>query len=309
MPGFHKHKGAGSYYFVPKRHGDFHTYQLEPEARDMVLATGNNDGDLVSWDIFYTLNDLGLLYFKNSDSDPRETAPDPSAVDFDIVSELSVEKRCAFAERVLTHYELHEVDSDAFHRVIVSLSDATSDKLGSVIDKILNNTPASAEYVTSLAFPLEEGLPDEFDSLPLAVALHYMYVALREDGNTPTIVDVYDGESLCETDDYIYYLVSTDFWDTEDDDVELEINIPGTYQEVFQIAEVDEDAFLSLCESVLSASLREVLDENKSRIAQIVIKGLSEVDDTSLFVAPRERISVTNENTLSEIVASFDEHI
>lgn len=52
MPGFHKHKDADSYYFVPKRHGDFHTYQLEPEARDMVLATGNEDGDIVSWDIF-----------------------------------------------------------------------------------------------------------------------------------------------------------------------------------------------------------------------------------------------------------------
>ncbi|MDR5674679.1 hypothetical protein RH858_16265 [Halalkaliarchaeum sp. AArc-GB] len=307
MPGFHKHKGADSYYFVPKRHGDFHTYQLEPEARDMVLATGNEDGDIVSWDIFYTLNDLGLLYFKNSDADPRDTAPDPSAVDFDIVSELSVEKRCAFVERVLTHYELHEVDSNAFHRVVVSLSEASSNQLDSVLDKILDHTPASAECITPLMFFVEEDLPDEFDSVALAVVLHYAYVVVRQDDNASTIVDLYDGESFCETEDYIYYLVSADLWDTEDDVHRLDITLPETYQEGFKIGEVDEDAFLSLCESVLSASLRVVLGEKESRIGRTVIEGLSEVDDTSLFVAPKESVSGTDEDTLSEIVASFDE--
>lgn len=307
MPGFHKHKGADSYYFVPKRHGDFHTYQLEPEARDMVLATGDEDGDIVSWDIFYTLNDLGLLYFKNSDADPRDTAPDPSAVDFDIVSELSVEKRCAFVERVLTHYQLHEVDSDAFHRVIVSLSEASTNQLDPVLDKILDHTPASAECITPLMFMFEEGLPDEFDSVALAVVLHYAYVVVRQDDNASTIVNLYDGESLCETEDYIYYLVSADLWDTDDDVQHLEITLPETYQEGFKINEVDGDAFLSLCESVLSASLRVVLDERESRIGRTVIKGLSEVDDTSLFAAPKESISDNSEDTLSEIVASFDE--
>jgi hypothetical protein len=309
MPGFHKHKDADSYYFVPKRHGDFHTYQLEPEARDMVLATGNEDGDLVSWDIFYTLNDLGLLYFKNSDADPQDTAPDPSAVDFDIVSELSVEKRCAFVERVLTHYELHEVDSDAFHRVIVSLSEASSNQLDHVLDKILDHTPASAECITPLIFLFEEGLPDEFDSVALAVALHYAYVVVRQDDNASTIVDIYDGESFCESEDYIYHLVSADFWDTEDDLYELEITFPETYHEGFKLSEVDHDSFLSLCEKALSASLRVVLDEKESRIGRVVIKGLSEIEDTSLFVAPKESISDAGENPLSEIIASFDDSI
>jgi hypothetical protein len=307
MPGFHRHKGEDSYYFVPKRHGDFHTYQLEPEARDMVLATGDEDGDIVSWDIFYTLNDLGLLYFKNSDADPRDTAPDPSAVDFDIVSELSVEKRCAFVERVLTHYQLHEVDSDAFHRVIVSLSEASTNQLDPVLDKILDHTPASAECITPLMFMFEEGLPDEFDSVALAVVLHYAYVVVRQDDNVSTIVNLYDGESLCEIEDYIYYLVSADLWDTDDDVQHLEITLPETYQEGFKINEVDGDVFLSLCESVLSASLRVVLDERESHIGRTVIKGLSEVDDTSLFAAPKESISDNSEDTLSEIVASFDE--
>ncbi|GAA0515301.1 hypothetical protein SAMN04488066_10315 [Halorubrum aquaticum] len=309
MPGFHKHKGAGSYYFVPKRHGDFHTYQLEPEARDMVLATGNEDGDIVSWDIFYTLNDLGLLYFKNSNADPRDTAPDPSAVDFDIVSELSVEKRCLFVERVLAHYELHEVDSNAFHRVVVSLSEASSNQLDSVLDKIFDHTPASAECIAPLMFMFEEGLPDEFDSIALAVVLHYAYVVVRQDDNTPTIVDLYDGESLCETENYIYYLVDADFWDAEDDAQHLEITLPETYQEGFKVSEVDEDVFLSLCESVLSASLRVVLNEKESRIGRTVIKGLSEVDDTSVFAAPKESIIDTDVDLLSEIVASFDKSI
>lgn len=307
MPGFHKHKDADSYYFVPKRHGDFHTYQLGPEARDMVLATGNEDGDVVSWDVFYTLNDLGLLYFKNSDADPRDTAPDPSAVDFDIVSELSVEKRCAFVERVLTHYELHEVDSDAFHRVIVSLSEASSEQLDSVLDKILDHTPASAECITPLTFISEEGLPDEFNSVALAVVLHYTYVVVRQGDNASTIVDIYDGESLCETEDYIYYLVNADFWDAEDDMYEFEIMFPDTYEEGFKISEVKVATFLSLFESALSASLREVLDETESRIGRTVMKGLSEVDDTSLFVVPKESISDTQDDTLSEIVASFDD--
>lgn len=256
---------------------------------------------------FYTLNDLGLLYFKNSDADPRDTAPDPSAVDFDIVSELSVEKRCAFVERVLTHYELHEVDSNAFHRVVVSLSEASSNQLDSVLDKILDHTPASAECITPLLFFFEEGLPDDFDAVALAVVLHYAYVVVRQDDNASTIVDIYDGESFCETEDYIYYLVSADLWDTEDDVHRLDITLPETYQEGFKIGEVDEDAFLSLCESVLSASLRVVLGEKESRIGRTVIEGLSEVDDTSLFVAPKESVSGTDEDTLSEIVASFDE--
>lgn len=306
MPGFHKHKDADSYYFVPKRHGDFHTYQLEPEARDMVLATGSEDGDLVSWDIFYTLNDLGLLYFKTSNADPRDTAPDPSAVDFDIVSELSVEKRCSFVERVLTHYKLHEVDSNAFHRVVVSLSEASSSQLDSVLDKILDHTPASAECITPLMFMFEEGLPDEFDSVALAVVLHYAYVVVRQDDNISTIVDFYDGESLCQTEDYIYYLVNADIWDAEDDVQHLDITLPETYQEGFKISEVDDDAYLSLCETVFSASLRVVLNEKESRIGRTMIKGLSEVDDTSLFVAPKESITGTDEDIPSGIVASFD---
>lgn len=306
MPGFHKHKGADSYYFVPKRHGDFHTYQLEPKARDMVLATGNEDGDIVSWEIFYTLNDLGLLYFKNSNADPRDTAPDPSAVDFDIVSELSVEKRCLFVERVLAHYELHEVDSSAFHRVVVSLSEASSNQLDSVLDKIFDHTPASAECITPLMFMFEEGLPDEFDSIALAVVLHYAYVVVRQDDNTPTIVDFYDGESLCETENYIYYLVDADFWNAKDDAEDLKITLPETYHEGFKVSQVDEDVFMSLCESVLSASLRVVLNEKESRIGRTVIKGLSEVDDTSVFAAPKESIIDADVDIFSEIVAPFD---
>lgn len=189
MPGFHRHKDEDSYYFVPKRHGDFHTYQLEPEARDMVLATGDEDGDIVSWDIFYTLNDLGLLYFKNSDADPRDTAPDPSAVDFDIVSELSVEKRCAFVECVLTHYQLHEVDSDAsIESSFPSVSHPPTNWIPSLTKSSIT-PPASAECITPLMFTIEEGLPDEFDSVALAVVLHYAYVVVRQDDNASTIVN------------------------------------------------------------------------------------------------------------------------
>jgi hypothetical protein len=156
-------------------------------------------------------------------------------------------------------------------------------------------------------FFFEEGLPGEFDSVALAVALHYVYVVVRQDDNASTIVDSYEGESLCETEDYIYYLVSADLWEAEDDVHRLKITLPETYQQGFKISEVDEDAFLSFCEGVLSASLRVVLDEKESRIGRIVIEGLSGVDDTSLFVAPKESISGTDEDTLSEIVASFDD--
>jgi hypothetical protein len=82
---------------------------------------------------------------------------------------------------------------------------------------------------------------------------------------------------------------------------------PTTASKTGTLSEVDTDAFLSLCEGVLSASLRVALDEDEPRIVRSIINGLSEVDDTSLFVAPKESISDTNGDTISEIVASFDE--
>jgi hypothetical protein len=49
------------------------------------------------------------------------------------------------------------------------------------------------------------------------------------------------------------------------------------------------------------------MNEKDTRIGRTVINGLSEVDDTSLFVALKESTSDTDEDTLSEIVSLFDE--
>lgn len=191
--------------------------------------------------------------------------------------------------------------------VLDTISQASPNQLDSVFDKILYNTPASAQGITQLIFMIAEELPDEFDSVQLAVIIHYTYVAIRQDDHASNIVDIYDGERFCEIDNYMYYLVSADFWDSRNELYEFTVTLPETYWEGFGLSEVDIDAFLSLCEGVLSASLRVALDEDESRIVRTVINGLSEVDDTSLFVAPKESISDTDGDTLSEIVASFDE--
>ncbi|QLG28163.1 hypothetical protein HUG10_11655 [Halorarum halophilum] len=284
MPGLHKHKGKNSYYFVPRRHGDYHTYQIEDLGRDMILRHGYGDGDRVPWNIFYTLNDLGLLYFKESNADPRTTAPDPDEVDYDLAEELTIKERCEFVAHVLDNYALSDIESDAFFNLLLSITNAPTEYLDSAIESILSNTPFSATEVVE-----ESEAVADYPPLLFASLLYYWYEMLRRGNNAQTYVKQYGGECIHQNDEYAYFLVNSEAEPPEDIDTsDLQLEMPRLLLDSLSdpVDGVDEGLPGDLFEEVTVKLETRKLNQETTVTGPVVAQGIAELEFVGTAIVP-----------------------
>ncbi|MFC4357974.1 hypothetical protein ACFO0N_08445 [Halobium salinum] len=281
MPGFHKHKNKDSYYFKRRSHGNYHTYQIQDLGCEMVLASGATDGDIVNWDIFYTLLDLNLLHFKESDDTPRDTAPDPESVEFEAVEKLTLERQCEFISRVLDEFALSDIDSDVFHHLIAKVGqrDIPRNLARPIVERLLSNTPYHP-----LLFGVH-GFFDESSPILIACLLHYLFEALRTKTGQ-AYMDMYEGELIYENDIYQFYLVDDSAYDPEDEKIILTVGWPDPIYEACSET-LDERSLANWCQHLTFLLGGEQLAAETEYIGSVVCRGLRhEVEDIALFVQP-----------------------
>ena len=286
MPGFHKHKGDSSYYLIPNFGGDCRTYQVEAIGRDMLLAMGFEDGGTVPQNVFDTLNDLGLLYFKDTDKDPQSTAPTPDAADLEVVGDLSVEQRCTFITRVLDNFPLAEIQSDAFYNVYLSVESADEDDLQPILNRVLENTPFDGD-ITRLAIEKSEN-----PVLASAAYLHFIYNTLRSDPAAyPDYATNHGGECVIELGDYAFYLVDEDMWHEGDGELDIPTPLGDALQDAYSSREL-ADFVQTVCEVFGTLFLLN----SDSHTARAVASGFDDLDDVSLSILPKDEPSNRGES-------------
>jgi hypothetical protein len=274
MPGFHKHKQKDTYYFVPRRYGDYHTYQIEDIGQRMILQRGYEDGDRVPWNIFYTLNDLDLLFFKKSNADPQTTAPDPDDVDYNVASDLSVEQRCKFVLHVLNNYELSNINSDAFIEILLSITDAPLDLIRPIVDHIVANTPYNRQAVIAAA--TAEG----YSPIILASPIHYWYNQLRNDESLRSFLANYSYEFIHHDGEYGYFVLFI-----TGDNTGPTVLLPTPLFE-----ELEENGLNSSDDNPLNRMTfkleSDLLEDELGKIGDVIATGVDALDDSTLTIVP-----------------------
>lgn len=261
---------------MPRQYGDFHTYQIEDVGEDMVLERGYKDGERVPWNVFYTLNDLGLLYFKESDDDPQNTAPDPGNVDYEVVSDLSVEQRCEFISHVLSHYKLANVNSDAFIELLLSIADASLNMICPIVGSIVTNIPYEAETVIDVATTKDRS------PIILACPLHYWYNRFYNGKSVLSYLDAYNYELIHYDGKYGYCIL---FGTDDESSTVPTVTLPDQFHEVFQKSQSDADKNNTL-ERMTFALEARCLNDSLGRTGDVIARGVDTLDNATLTILP-----------------------
>lgn len=143
------------YLHIPNKNGNdppVYTIQVEEAGRDLLLsldldhnATPKRAAD-IDWDLFYTLDDLGLLYTYNSDYTPGDAVPDSQS--FDRLDGVSDTQRAQFARLLLDRYELESLcQHDHILRFLLSLKSLPELERHDLLEVILADTPFDVSLI------------------------------------------------------------------------------------------------------------------------------------------------------------------
>lgn len=180
------------YIHIPNKNGSnppVYTIQVEPEGRDMLLdlnlqhASQSNQAADIDWDLFYALDDLGLLYTYDSNYKPSDATP--SEQSFKRLDDLSDAQRANFAKSLLQQYDPTTLCThDHILEFFLSLESLAKLHRYKVLTTLLAGTPFDAEVIdnskdafTRYASHLSEDDSKEHNPLVLAFIAYFAYKA------------------------------------------------------------------------------------------------------------------------------------
>lgn len=207
MPTFNKRQGEPeddqSRWFIITPGSDHPlTFQVEPEGYNLLLNSGLEDGDDVDWDIFQTLQSLGLLYTLNSSYTP-EDAPVPDSL---TLNELSFSQRLEMAKQLLEGYTVTELcEWEGTFKFFRSFADDEWDDIEPVLEIILDETPFHPIVLADWEVTFDEGPFEiyrnvEYSPILLSLALRVGYDALGRGE-----IEVNEGNPIWKFDGWIVY--------------------------------------------------------------------------------------------------------
>lgn len=184
------------YIHIPNKSGNqppVYTIQVEDAGRDMFLDLNLNHDDApnqavdIDWDLFYTLDDLGLLYTLNTEYAPRDAAP--SSESFKRLDDLSAEQRANFAHSLLDTYDAQTLfQHDHIASFFLSLDGLPTSDRSTLLGRLLESTPFDVETMvnseqvfTEYAKFLSENDSEGYNSVLLSLIAHFVYDAWDSD--------------------------------------------------------------------------------------------------------------------------------
>ncbi|SIS22083.1 hypothetical protein [Natronorubrum thiooxidans] len=178
------------YIHIPNKNGGappVYTIQVKDEGRDILLDLNlnhvnapNRKADL-DWDLFYTLDELGLLYTYNTDYEPGDAVP--SSGTFKHLDGLSDSQRASFANSLLDRFSTatlfqHEHILDFF----LTLEDLPERHRTELLVRLLADTPFDVDPIedskkvfANYAKYLIDSDTEGYNPVLLALVVHFAY--------------------------------------------------------------------------------------------------------------------------------------
>ncbi|QSX01087.1 hypothetical protein [Haloterrigena alkaliphila] len=223
MPKFWKRQGTSdgdrSPWFVKIKNRSppppAHTFQLEPAAIRVLQGMGLESGDAFEASQFWTLHDLGLTYTLGEDYAP-ERGTELSEAD---AENIPPEQRATFIKELLEDYEVAEIQSDGFYRLLLSVEQGPRDVRFDALEQILSVTPIHAGPADGLASD-----PDPVYTSSVFGAL--VCRAFSEFIEQRTVATGQYCEPIGHRDEYAYLVIEDLAWDLVPDLIEFFLDIP-----------------------------------------------------------------------------------
>jgi hypothetical protein len=171
-----------------------YTFQVRPAGRDILLSADLDHDNTskrtayVDWDLYYTLNDLDLLYTKGEDAEFASSELQPA--DDQSLESLSPEQRAAFASGLIKRESMDRlVESEQILELFQSLSSEVSGH-DTLLSGMLNGTLFEPDTILDSEKWVVEYAPGRspdraaYDSTLLAFVIKLIFEALASTAGT-----------------------------------------------------------------------------------------------------------------------------
>lgn len=168
------------------------TFQVAPKGRKMLLELELDHENTpeqkaeIDDDLFYLLNDLGLLSKKDTGVTPSDAISESAS--YSQLERLSDTQRASFAQVLLEQYSLDELcRHESVFEFLTALTDLPDEALRNVLSRILDGTPFDArtlvEYDEAFQKYAELSLDTtntpSYNSVSLAIICYFLYSRWR----------------------------------------------------------------------------------------------------------------------------------